>query len=101
MVCHAKGDLHSLQQRLDNETVAFVGQSGVGKSSLINAIIPDAEQKTNIISENSALGQHTTTSTRLIRFGENGALIETESFIDLDIYEQVGISGEYPVYRRK
>jgi len=32
---------------------------------------------------------------------ENGALIETESFIDLDIYEQVGISGEYPVYRRK
>ena len=75
--CQANGDLSALADRLAGETVAFVGQSGVGKSSLINAMVPDAAQKTNIISENSALGQHTTTSTRLIAFGEGAALIDS------------------------
>lgn len=81
-----KGDLSALHERLDGETVAFVGQSGVGKSSLINAIVPDAEQKTNIISENSALGQHTTTSTRLISFGQNGALIDSPGIREFGLW---------------
>ncbi|RKG31856.1 ribosome small subunit-dependent GTPase A [Acinetobacter guerrae] len=86
LICHAKGDLSTLRERLDDETVAFVGQSGVGKSSLINAIVPDAEQKTNIISENSALGQHTTTSTRLISFGQNGALIDSPGIREFGLW---------------
>lgn len=86
LICQAKGDLAELRTRLDGETVAFVGQSGVGKSSLINAIVPNAEQKTNIISENSALGQHTTTSTRLIRFGQNGALIDSPGIREFGLW---------------
>lgn len=86
LITQAAGDLSELAQRLDNETVAFVGQSGVGKSSLINIIVPDAAQKTNIISENSALGQHTTTSTRLIRFGENGALIDSPGIREFGLW---------------
>lgn len=82
----AKGDLTQLSQRLEGETVAFVGQSGVGKSSLINTIAPHALQKTNVISENSALGQHTTTSTRLVDFGENGALIDSPGIREFGLW---------------
>ena len=80
------GDLSELANRLAGETVAFVGQSGVGKSSLINAMVPDAAQKTNIISENSALGQHTTTSTRLIAFGEGAALIDSPGIREFGLW---------------
>ena len=86
MQCQSTGDLTALSQRLDGETVAFVGQSGVGKSSIINHIVPNALQKTNVISENSALGQHTTTSTRLIAFGENGALIDSPGIREFGLW---------------
>ncbi len=86
MQTQSNGDLTELAKRLAGETVAFVGQSGVGKSSLINAMVPDAAQKTNIISENSALGQHTTTSTRLIAFGEGAALIDSPGIREFGLW---------------
>ncbi|WP_313036348.1 small ribosomal subunit biogenesis GTPase RsgA [Acinetobacter sp.] len=86
MQTQSDGDLTELAKRLAGETVAFVGQSGVGKSSLINAMVPDAAQKTNIISENSALGQHTTTSTRLIAFGEGAALIDSPGIREFGLW---------------
>lgn len=84
--CHKDGDLTELKQKLQHQTVAFVGQSGVGKSSLINALIPEAQQLTNVISENSALGQHTTTSTRLIDFGEESALIDSPGIREFGLW---------------
>ncbi|MFB2539638.1 MULTISPECIES: small ribosomal subunit biogenesis GTPase RsgA [unclassified Acinetobacter] len=75
-----------LIEKIDNRTVVFVGQSGVGKSSIINTLLPDAEQRTNIISENSALGQHTTTSTRLMAFGDNGALIDSPGIREFGLW---------------
>ncbi|MEY4516025.1 MAG: hypothetical protein RL180_371 [Pseudomonadota bacterium] len=84
------GDLSALRARMDGETVAFVGQSGVGKSSIINVLLPEALQRVNIISENSALGQHTTTTTRLMPFDaqdlSKGVLIDSPGIREFGVW---------------
>lgn len=62
---------------LANKTSVFVGQSGVGKSSLVNAILPQVNILTKQVSTNSRLGQHTTTSSRLYRLANSGAIIDS------------------------
>mgnify|MGYP003589988754 CR=1 FL=1 len=66
-----------LQQALADRINVFVGQSGVGKSSLINSLMPEAAALTGDISDLSGLGQHTTTAARLYRFPQGGILIDS------------------------
>lgn len=73
----SKQDVGTLKDMMLDKSVVFLGQSGVGKSSLINALNPDAMQRVNAISDASQLGQHTTTTTRLIPFLGSGALIDS------------------------
>ncbi|QLE86893.1 small ribosomal subunit biogenesis GTPase RsgA [Shewanella sp. Scap07] len=69
--------VEEIQGLLNDKVSVFVGQSGVGKSSLINALMPDAELLTGDISENSGLGQHTTTTAKLLHFPHGGDLIDS------------------------
>ncbi|GLP95749.1 small ribosomal subunit biogenesis GTPase RsgA [Paraferrimonas sedimenticola] len=55
----------------------LVGQSGVGKSSLVNALLPQAELLEGAVSDNSGLGQHTTTAAKLLKLDKGGALIDS------------------------
>jgi ribosome biogenesis GTPase len=62
-------------------TTLLVGQSGMGKSSLLNLLIPDAQAATREISEALQTGKHTTTDARLYAMpGADGAVIDTPGF---------------------
>ncbi|MDF2178711.1 small ribosomal subunit biogenesis GTPase RsgA [Aliiglaciecola sp. CAU 1673] len=75
--CKTGEGIDELAALLKDKTSVFVGQSGVGKSSLINKLLPGAEEAIGDVSDNSGLGQHTTTAAKLLRFPGGGNLIDS------------------------
>ena len=69
-------DISQLRPLLGNHTSVLVGQSGMGKSTLINALLPEAQAATREISSALDSGKHTTTHARLYRIDENSSLID-------------------------
>ncbi|PWW27420.1 ribosome biogenesis GTPase [Cytobacillus oceanisediminis] len=72
-----------LMPYLEGEISVFAGQSGVGKSSLLNVLRPDLELKTNDISSHLGRGKHTTRHVELIEVGK-GLVADTPGFSSLD-----------------
>ncbi|USD67669.1 ribosome small subunit-dependent GTPase A [Vibrio sp. SCSIO 43136] len=68
-----------------SQTVAFIGSSGVGKSTLINTLLGDSEQKTGGIREDDSKGRHTTTSRMLLPLSEGGLLMDTPGMRELQL----------------
>ncbi len=66
-----------LKAALASHTSVFVGQSGVGKSSLVNGLLPDVDTSVSALSENSGLGTHTTTVSRLYHLPDGGHIIDS------------------------
>lgn len=69
--------LDTLHEQLRGKTSVFVGQSGVGKSSLVNALLPQQQVAVGELSAHSGLGQHTTSTARLYQLPCGGALIDS------------------------
>ena len=69
--------LNEIKELLANKTTLVCGQSGVGKSSLINLIIPDLDIKTKDISDYSGKGQHTTTFAEMHTMDSQTFIIDT------------------------
>lgn len=67
----------TLLQYIHSGTSIFVGQSGVGKSSLMNNLMPELAAATQEVSAVSGLGQHTTTVSRLYHLPQGGELIDS------------------------
>lgn len=69
--------IEELQAALEGKVTLFSGHSGVGKSTLINAILPERQLKTGAISTAHNKGMHTTTFSEMFPVGKNGYLIDT------------------------
>ena len=73
----AKRDVSALEAHLRDHTTVLVGGSGVGKSTLLNRLVPGADAATGEISIALDAGKHTTTHARLHRLPGGGALIDS------------------------
>ncbi len=86
----AKGNpaqtLASLQPLLAGQSTILIGQSGMGKSSLVNLLVPDADIAVREISQRLDSGKHTTTFTRLYSLDEHTSVIDSPGFQEFGLY---------------
>lgn len=79
-----KDGIPEIEKYLMNKTTVFAGQSGVGKSSLLNTIDPTLELETKEISTRLGRGRHTTRHVELISLPHGGVVADTPGFSQLD-----------------
>lgn len=79
--------IEKIKQQLENETTAFAGNSGVGKSTLINSIFKKELTQEGDISDKNQRGKNTTTSTTLYKYKENSYIADTPGFSTFEINE--------------
>jgi ribosome biogenesis GTPase len=85
--CKTEPGITGLKSVLKDRTSILVGQSGVGKSSLINQLLPDLHIQTNALSTATGKGTHTTTSTMLYQFTGGGHLIDSPGVWEYGIWK--------------
>ena len=82
-----KTGLDEVKELLQNKTTLVAGHSGVGKSSLLNAIEPNLNLRTGIISKTSFNGQHTTTFAQMHPLSFGGFIIDTPGIREFGVVD--------------
>lgn len=82
----AKEDISSLTPYLSNHTSILVGQSGMGKSTIINALLPSASVRTQEVSSVLDSGKHTTTATHLYHLDASSQLIDSPGLQEFGLH---------------
>ncbi len=76
------------------KTIAFLGSSGVGKSTIINALLGEERLKTNAVREDDNRGRHTTTHRELIVLPDGGVVIDTPGMREISLWDDAGGLGQ-------
>jgi ribosome biogenesis GTPase len=93
--------LDALHDALRDRTSVFVGQSGVGKSSLINTLLPGVDLRVGALSENTGKGAHTTTTAQLFHLPGGGDLIDSPGIREFGLWhmERAAIDAGFIEFR--
>ncbi len=90
-------DIATIRSRIPSgQTACFVGSSGVGKSTMINALIGEQRLATNAVREGDQKGRHTTTHRELFVLPDGGMVIDTPGMRELQLMEEAGIESAFP-----
>lgn len=92
--------IDEIRECLEGKTTVVAGPSGVGKSTIINALSPEANMETGEISRKIGRGKHTTRHAQLFALGENTFIMDTPGFTSLSIeeMEKEELQGCYPEF---
>jgi ribosome biogenesis GTPase / thiamine phosphate phosphatase len=82
----AKQDINALRPYLSNQQSVLVGQSGMGKSTIINALLPEQNVRTQIMSAALDSGKHTTTATHLYALDAHSAIIDSPGLQEFGLH---------------
>ena len=85
--CLLNTETDKLDGLIDGKVVVLTGQTGVGKSTLLNKLLPEVNQETNDISDALGRGKHTTRHVELFKY-KNSYIVDTPGFSALDINEE-------------